>query len=283
MRSFTISYCCGFALLLIGLLAPVAFPAPAPASDKPKAATAAEKIRKALDETLPTLEITDQPLKLVIAQLKEQTRINFVPDYATIAQMGIDMEGTPVTVKLHNVKLRSALRTIFAQHNLGYAIIGDSVVVTTDEMAMYRQLKQRVSLDLDRVQLGNALKQLARETATNLLLDGKAFKEGQTAVTLQLDDVPLETAVRLLSEMAGLKPVRVGNVLYVTNKASAVELRTDPELAPLPQPRQPGVEDAVPTVPGGGIIPGRGIVLPPGAIVPAALAVPAPLPPSEKK
>ena len=40
-----------------------------------------------------------------------------------------------------------------------------------------------------------------------------------------MDDVPLETAVRLLAETANLKVVRTGNVLYVTPRASANELR----------------------------------------------------------
>ncbi len=55
-------------------------------------------------------------------------------------------------------------------------------------------------------------------------------------MTLHLEDVPLETAVRLLSEMAGLKPVRVGNVLFVTSKDNAAELRQDPDLSQPPQP-----------------------------------------------
>ena len=44
--------------------------------------------------------------------------------------------------------------------------------------------------------------------------------------------MPLETAVRLLSEMAGLKPVRVGNALFVTKKEVAAELGADPDLNP---------------------------------------------------
>ena len=45
-------------------------------------------------------------------------------------------------------------------------------------------------------------------------------------MSLQLEDVPLETTVRLLVEMAGLKPVRVGNALFVTKKEVAAEMRT---------------------------------------------------------
>jgi hypothetical protein len=58
-------------------------------------------------------------------------------------------------------------------------------------------------------------------------------------------------AVRLMAEMAGLRPVRVGNTLFVCSKASAKELREDPDLYP-PQPK----------------VTPDGVVLPPGAVFP---------------
>ena len=42
-------------------------------------------------------------------------------------------------------------------------------------------------------------------------------------MTLQVEDVPLETAVRLIGEAANLKAVRLGNVVLVTTKAHAIE------------------------------------------------------------
>ncbi len=109
-------------------------------------------------------------------------------------------------------------RFILNQYNLAYAIVGDSVVITTEEMAIYRQLKQRVSLDLEKVPMATALKNLAKETATNLLIDGRATKDAQNPVSLQVEDVPLDTAVRLVTEAAGLKAVRLGNVVLVTTR-----------------------------------------------------------------
>ena len=50
---------------------------------------------------------------------------------------------------------------------------------------------------------------------------------------MQAQDVSLEAAVSLLSEMAGLMPVRVGNVLFVTTKANAAAMRADPDRAHL--------------------------------------------------
>jgi hypothetical protein len=262
----------GFVTLAFALALAAAPAAPvAPSRDEKKSTeTSAEKVRKALDQTIANLEIENQQLPLALEQLHEETKINFVLDRGGIALMGMDADnGMAVKAKLQNIKVKTALRNMLNQYGLGYAIIGDSVLVTTDEMAVYRQLKQRVSLDLDRVQVDRALKGLARETATNLLVDNRAQKEAQTPVTLQVEDVPLETAVRLIGEAAGLKAVRMGNVVLVTTKPHATELRAEPELAPAPRlPANPDGPVVVPGV-GGGAVP----LLPPAP--PAVPAKPA--------
>ena len=59
-----------------------------------------------------------------------------------------------------------------------------------------------------------------------------------------LDEVPLETAVRLMAELANLKPVRLGNVLFVTSEDRADKLKADTEV-PMPLGGGFGVEDRV--------------------------------------
>jgi hypothetical protein len=216
-------------LVLAVAVAP-ASAAPADPETKDKAAGPAEKIRKALDQPI-NLDINEQPLTHALNQIREQTKINFVVDRMLIQQMGYDPEQMPVSAKLKDAKARTCLRSVLSPYNLGYAIIGDTVLISTDDMVMQRQMKQRVSVDLDKVDLAAALKQLSHETATNLMLDSRVpAKEGKTTVSLQLDDVPLDTAVRLVAEAGGLKPVQVGNVMLVTTKALANEMRNDPEL-----------------------------------------------------
>jgi type II secretory pathway component GspD/PulD (secretin) len=254
----------------------LAVAAPVPSDTEKKGETPNEKTRKALDQ-LQDLEIVDQPLPAAVTALREQTKIQFVLDTNTIMMFLGDPNSFTVNIKQKNVKVRTALRSVLNQYHLSYAILGDSVVITTEDAALQRQMRQRVSLDLDAVPLSDALKQLGRETATNVLVDAKVKKEADTAVTLQLDDVPLETAVRLLSEMVGLKPVRMGNVLYITSKATATELRGEPDLIsgqPGGGPGQP--VPTYPPVPGfgnGGLPPGvggiaPGIAPPPPAVVP---------------
>ena len=228
----------GFVLALV-LTPPALVAAPGTPDVKDTEVTSAEKIKKLLDLPI-TLEVTDQSVNAALNQIREQTKLNFVVDRFTIQQMGMDPEQMLVSVKLKDIKARSCLRSVLSPYNLGYAIIGDTVLISTDDMAMHRQLRQRISIDFDKVDLTAALKKLSKDTATNVMLDTRVGgKETKTEVSLQMEDVPLETAVRLMAEMAGLKPVKVGNVLFVTTQAHANESRAEGDL------NQPGVPAAV--------------------------------------
>src|ERR1700732_3773418 len=80
------------------LLGSPALLAAAPAADPKKNESAAEKVRKALDQPI-DVDIAEQPMVNAINQLKEQTKVNIVLDAMTLAQNGIDINGSPVTVK----------------------------------------------------------------------------------------------------------------------------------------------------------------------------------------
>jgi hypothetical protein len=251
--------------------------APAPSAAKtadaaPTAATARERLNSAV-----TLQVRELSLRAAVDALRAQAKVNIVLDSLTIQQqLGFTPDQPPaaVNIDLKDVPLRVALRRLLDPYGLSYAVVGDAVVVSTEEGAAAQQLRQRVSVDFDKVELSDALRRLARDTGAPLVQDTRAEKEGATKVTLHLEDVPLETAVRLLSEMANLKPVRVGKVLFVTTKAVALEMRQDAPstLAAIPDSAVTKLEIvtrigppvAAPALP----------VLPPGA--PPAVAPPAP-------
>lgn len=198
--------------------------APLGKEDKP----AAENSRRALDQAV-SIEFADQPLQEALSQLTEQTKVRIVFDRVPLGQMGINTD-LRVSTKLDGVPLRTALHLILDPYNLSYVRLGNTLLVTTEEAAVRRQLRQRVNVDLDGIPLADALKQLARGTDSNLVLDPRATKEAKaTPVSMQLEDVPLETVVRLLAEVAGLKSVRIGNILFVTTDARAEKLRAEPE------------------------------------------------------
>jgi len=224
----------GAAVLICGgiLVYGMARPAPA-ASDsaaRARSETTAEKLRKALDQTV-NLDIANQSLDDVAAKLRQQTKVNFVAD-PLIAQQFMPQEtpnGTQggITLKAEKGKLRHGFQTMLSQYGLGYAILGDQVLISNRDAAIRRQIEQPVSMDFQEVPLATALKKLARETGTKLVLDVRAKKEADNPVTLSLDDVALDDGVQLLANMAGLKTVLVGNIVYVTTNANARDLRAD--------------------------------------------------------
>lgn len=266
MRSFLVTInvmVAGLVWLLVPALAVLA--APASTDKKPAAESPNDKVRKALEQTI-SVEYADQTLQSVLDDLSEKTKIRFLADRGSL---GILPENSVVNVKLQDVKVGTVLRAALSP-SLAYLIQDGYVLVTTEDGATDRQLRQRVSLDLEEVPLEKALKTLAKNTAANLVLDPRAAKEVKAApLTLELDNVPLETAVRLMAVMAGLKSVRVGNVLFVTTEARADKLRKEEEEKNRPVSPPPGA--AVPW--NAPPVPPVGVPIP---IAPAAPAAPQP-------
>lgn len=250
--------------------------APGPKGELKSDRPAAEVIRKALDAN-GTFEFTQVNLAGVVNTLSEQYKINIVLDRNVIQQMGFDPESMNVELKKQEGKMRTALRAIVGQYNLTFAIVGDSLLITTEEMAVYRQLKQRINVDFDAVPLTKALKELSARYGVNVVIDPRTAKakSADNPVTLQVDDVPFEAAVRLMCEMADLKPARMGNVIFVTTEARADKLKDSDSLVPAPAGAVPGMPGVVP-----GVFNGLGGGL--GGAVPApAVAVPAPAVPDK--
>ncbi|HEV3255972.1 MAG TPA: hypothetical protein VG013_03760 [Gemmataceae bacterium] len=240
--------CCG--LLVVGLMAGLAAWAPgARTSPPPRGKSAArslvaaaavatdsetkgdypaEKIRKALDQVT-DLEFDKQPLTQVIEQLHKATRVPFAIDRQALPLPQDPAQEMPITASLERVKLRDGLHKMLRQYNLGYAIVDGNVLITHANVAAERQMDQVIQVNLEEVPLAQALRQLRRQTGTNVVLDRRAAKESQTPISMQLDEVPLETVVRLMAEMANLKSVRLANVLFVTTSSSAAKLRAENE------------------------------------------------------
>jgi type II secretory pathway component GspD/PulD (secretin) len=260
MRRFT--YCLVASLALTGSLVA----APGPKTDPKPERTAGEAIRKAL-ESSGNFDFTSVTLSAVMNTLSEQYKINIVIDRMVIQQMGLEPEIMNVELKMKEGKLRAAMRAMVGQYNLTFVTVGDSLLITTEEMAVYRQLKQRINVDFDNVPLSKAVKELSGRHGVSVVIDPRAVKTkaAENPISLQVDDVPFEAAIRLLCEMADLKPARMGNVIFVTTEARADRLKDGDSLVPMPRIQMPGVAEAIL----GGIGGGAGIAVPaPPMIIP---------------
>jgi hypothetical protein len=84
-----------------------------------------------------TLNFEDTPLKQVIDDLRDYNGINIVPDLPAIRRAGISLD-TPITIKLNNVSLNSALTLVLHQARLAHQIRGEVLLITTEDEARGR-------------------------------------------------------------------------------------------------------------------------------------------------
>lgn len=190
-----------------------------PLRDPPGAAA-----QRALDCCI-TLEVTDAPLAGVLRQLSDLAHVPIVWDRHVHSGNPDEML---VAVKAKETKLRQVLQTVTGQHGLTFGVVGDHIVVGTEEVVNLRQLRQRVDLTLLEEPMTVALHELAKQTGANVVLDPRARKSAEECrLTLTLKDVPLETAVRLLAELSGLCALRMGNVMFVTTEDRAEKIKSE--------------------------------------------------------
>jgi hypothetical protein len=210
------------------------------------------------------------------------------PDGAGIA----GVMDAPVTAipKMTRVRLETVLKRILAGTiapggPLDYVLRRDGVEITTTRSKLaefYRtadhpaagsgpledgpaddsfRFLPLVQVEFNKSRLEDALKNLADVTDHSIVLDPRVADKAQV-VTATLLNVPLDTAVDLLANMAGLKVLMRDRALYVTTKDNAEAMQAElRDRTPPPPALNPGMG------PGGGFGPGFGPMqpFPPGA------------------
>jgi hypothetical protein len=261
--------------VLLTAMAATAAPVPASASRTESPAATA---RRALDE-VSDFSYQARALIDVVADVKERTKGAVTLDPG-IMNFGIDPSQPTVNVELKRVKLRDALKAILGPHNLRVGIVREGLYISNEEGVTAHQLRQSVSVDCDGTPFDKAIASLTGDSGANVVIDPRLKEKAAVPVVLKLEEVPMETAIRLLSEVADLRAVRMNNVLFVTTPERAKSLRPDAD-GPLPpaQP-SPGFQQLNP----GGVFGIGGAVggVLPGAPVPVQ-AVPVPEKAEEKK
>jgi hypothetical protein len=121
------------------------------------------------------------------------------------------------------------------QVTLTYVVRRDGVEITTEKAFRAEFYPDRNEARLpplayatfDDASLADALRDLADACDSAIVIDVRVTEEARSKVTAVLPAVPLDTAVAVLADMAGLKPVRLGNVYYVTSPDNARLLRKE--------------------------------------------------------
>ncbi|MCS7022909.1 MAG: hypothetical protein NZ703_03850 [Gemmataceae bacterium] len=250
-------------ILLGSGLVRLAIAAPPPSTEPAPVPPSVESWRKVLDQPC-DLTFQNCSLREAIEQLKERFKIPIHLD-PLVMNFGVNVHEPTISLELKNTKLADALRRLLTPYNLAYALTREGLIISGEEFVIARQLRQRVRVHCSDSHFGEVLRHLAAETGANIVLDPRLKDKAQQLITLRLEDVPLESAVRLLAEVADLRVVRLTNILYITTPERAERLRADAD-GPVPgTPPTPSSIPAMPVVPGIGIFGGGNVFPFPGA------------------
>ncbi|HEX5271997.1 MAG TPA: hypothetical protein VFW33_15980 [Gemmataceae bacterium] len=248
---------------------PSAKPAPAPAVKAEP--SPAERLQRRVD--FPGVEDPKATLRDALDLLARDSGLTFdVNEGAFREAMGdADVLGRPIEdrplPKMKNVSAERVLRRILARvpvpGGAAFMVRREGIEITTDAAQAAEVWPKDfegprlplVSADFDNVPLAEALRELARQSEMNVVVDARAAEKVKAPVSARLVNAPLDTAVRTLADMAGLKPFPVDNLLYVTTADNADRLREQERRrradADLPPREGNGPRQAAPAGPAG--------------------------------
>jgi hypothetical protein len=90
-----------------------------------------------------------------------------------------------------------------------------------------RPMLPLIQVEIEKRPLEEALKELASAAQVNIVIGVGAAEKAKIPVTATLLNVPVDTAVKILAEMAELKPVFLDRVLFVTTRENAARLQEE--------------------------------------------------------
>ncbi len=170
-------------------------------------------------------------INLALQSIGESVGIRFVLDNRALFGLMNEGEEARFPAPAGRRKVSEHLERLLGPEGLVVVPLDGTWLVTTDDRAFYLQMRQKVDVAWNQVPLEKALAELAKAKGVNLVVDPRQSAAGKVLVTLQLKGATLEAALRLAAEMAGLKPIPVGNVVFLTNTEGLRSLRAGGNLA----------------------------------------------------
>jgi hypothetical protein len=219
---------------------------PAPAA-KPVKPNRGRELHDALDKAIDYEGNADQKASLgeILDEFATQYNLTFDVNERAFAAEGMaeaDILRVPVALrplpKMTGIRLSTVLKKILSrlptESGATFVVRPDHIEITT-EAALRQELDlpyrvQRLPLvtaSFDKQPLEDALKELITTTGFNIVLDSGKSEKNKATVTANLHNVPVDTAVRILAEMADMRAVLLDNVLFVTSRETAVRLQKE--------------------------------------------------------
>ena len=257
-------------VVLLGFAA-WAWGAPAPARARERGDELADALNKAVkiagfeDPKTTLVELLDQLSKrfdLTFDVDEKAFKLEMLPD--VLKTEVVQQNPIPEMNATLGMVLKKVLARIPVPSGATYVIRREAIEITTVEALRkeiwgenyHGPMLPLVRGDFEKLPLRGALRELAQQAEYNIVLDSAVAEEAaKTPVTARLRNAPLDTAVRLLADMADLRAVPAANVLYVTtpDKAEALRARLKaetPKPAPgAPQPAEKAAKDTATPAP----------------------------------
>jgi hypothetical protein len=211
--------------------------------DMPKPPTV-QQLRDALNTYILSTDSVSVPMPAAIRFVEDgamKKNKNLVIDFdsGTIKRWNesapeIDTVLIKLTKRERPVQVKVLLQEILDQFDEGgnvdgrltFAIVGGRVLIGPHKALLSKMLTQPVTVTAEGEPLRRVLKQLTDQTGVNLVLETQGKDEPK--VTLDFQELPLNTAINVLAEVAGLSAVRIQDHMYlITTKERANRLRKE--------------------------------------------------------
>jgi hypothetical protein len=207
-----------------------------------------QEIQAKLAEPITLDKVVDTSIEDVLRHVTDETGLHFFFRHRMFEDdlQVKEIESQPISLnKLSHIPLGKVLDMLMDQIN-GACVVRRGFVeilpaIRVNPLAAARLFQSPVgesdlyigSVPIDATIEGRSLKDtlkgFAEGTGINVVLDSRVGPRSDSLVTITLTKVPIGTAVRLVADMADLKVVNIGNVMFVTSKENATVLENEEE------------------------------------------------------
>lgn len=217
-------------VLAIGLVSPALA---VPLGDEKVVRPPAVQVRVKLLERVSLPEVKPEtPLRDALLLFAARFDLHFLVDTEAFARdvQLLDPESNPVSLpEMKQVQLRTVLRLLLARSWGDFFVRPDGVIQIVPRVSLVAcQLKQRVDTKFDGMPLQGVLCELQVLSGFSIVLDvGRAGDKAKAPITADVSDTTVEASVLIVADLAGLKPVLIDNVYYVTTPDHAAKLQKE--------------------------------------------------------
>ncbi len=212
------------------------FVEPRPFQPTPARESKRETIEQRLLLPLPGLNFQDVPLRLAIDSLRSSSGINIVFDARPIEEAGINLD-CPVTLRVKDISLKSALKLLLEKARLTYQIKHQTLYITVKEDDLHRLnakiegdlLEQMEPVAYDNITLLAAIQDITARTGFEFEFDTKALTNAGLSigapVKLRASHLSARSVLRLILDQNSMDYLpKAGRIIITSKEKLATEM-----------------------------------------------------------